>query len=130
MDRRGAVETVRVFYRRAHPGDKPGRTCAAAGPIPDTRNVDRTAEQRGRNSNSLQREETAVAESPDTDPVRIYIRQRLKVVGARRHIEVILASKIHVVAGCPLAVVAGASTIIGSQDDISLLGQVLVHRVV
>ena len=98
--------------------------------VRDAGHVDRRAERRRPLGHRQQREEPAVAQAPDAEAIGVHVRQRLQVVGAHRRVLEIVAADVHVDAFAPRGAVADAAAVVGREDDVALLQQVLVEAVV
>ena len=87
-------------------------------------------QQRRIDGHRLKRQESSVTEAEHTDAIGIDVTERLQVVRARRHVGGVVHADAHVNPGRPVAAVARAAAIVGRQNHVALLREVLAERVV
>jgi len=91
--------------------------------------VDTSLEQRGLVGHGDQGEETTITKSPNLNSIGIDVRQSFYKIGGHPGILGVLPH-VHVDAFAPIPAVANAPAIIGSEDDMPLLKQILVKAVI
>src|SRR2546421_9383379 len=116
--------------------DAPGGPIAVVGIgivhhiIHDAGDIHAGAKKFGLIGHRNQCEKSAVTQAPHTDTIRIYIRQRLQIVGAHPGVLRVFSSHIHVDTGAPIAAIADASAIVGGEDHVTFLEKILMNAVV
>src|SRR5579862_8483706 len=92
-----------------------GRPCL---PIANASYIDGAAKKFRVSQDRLQCHKTAVAETPDTDAVRVDIRKRLQIVGTSINVLRLTAAQVPGYTCGPVAAVTRAASVVGCENDV------------